>query len=64
MNIGLCTIKMEEKSFFMKIAIKKPESITLIQFALNAIKKMIVLEHELKGCFTDDSRFENIWCRI
>ena len=48
----------------MKIAIKKPESITLIQFALNAIKKMIVLEHELKGYFTDDSRFENIWCRI
>ena len=38
-NIGLCTIKMEEKSFFMKIAIKKPESITLIQFALNAMKK-------------------------
>ena len=45
----------------MNIAIKKPESITLIQFALNAMKKMIVLEHELKVYFTDDSRFENIW---
>ena len=26
-------------------------------------EKMIVLEHELKGYFTDDSRFENIWFR-